>query len=74
MIESIRELKLGPRSTRMDHNTCRHRAAKIVVRDDATIIRFLDYPVNLAVRRLIIFLSFRKRSLTEANKVNIGST
>ena len=75
MIEGIRVLKLGPWPTRMDHHTCTYNAVITEVRFDApvgTVLRVLDYPVNLSVRGLTTFLTFRKRSFTEADKVNIG--
>lgn len=56
---------------------CTYSAVKAVVRDDAAIgiiLRVRDYPVNLCIRRRTRFLSCRKRSLTEANKIYIGST
>src|ERR1051325_3918915 len=77
MIEGVRVLKLGPCSARMHLYECTYSAVKAVVREDAavgTILRLRDYPVNLCVRRLTRFLSCRKRSLNEANKIYIGST
>src|ERR1700741_5210199 len=77
MIEGRRDLELGPCSTRMDLNNCTYSAAKAVVRDNASVgptARFRDYPVNLSVRRLTSFLSCRKCSFTEANKIYISST